>query len=309
MTGTAAISVVVPTIGRPELLAQCLESLGRCEPRAAEILVVDQSGGTQVAETVGRYAAIGARVVPCEGRGTARARNLGLSEAGNDLVLFTDDDCTVATTWVGVAAAVTANSVDGTHGILTGRVLPSGDSARVPSTNADPEPHDFTGKMNIGALLSGNMAASRTELLALGGFDERFGSMAEDLDLCYRWLRSGGRLRYEPSLVVWHHDWRSDEQLTKHYQHYWRGMGVFYAKHLRDADPTVMRLFAQTLFRIARGTVRRFVKRPSRARSTPPRLAREFASGLQESWSLFDRDGRPPSRIDGSRDESQRTAA
>ena len=252
--------------------------------------MVDQSGDAQTAETVVAYAAVGARVVPCEGRGAGRGRNMGLREARNDLVLFTDDDCTVATSWVGTARALMA----GSHGIVSGAVLPSGDAARVPSTKTDAQPHDFTGGMDIGALFSGNMAVSRPEVLALGGFDERFGSVAEDVDLCYRWLRAGGRLRYDPNLVVWHHDWRTDAQLEKLYRGYWRGMGVFYAKHLHHPDRIVMQLLALSLFRVLRGTVRRLVRGRSEARSTPPGLAREFAAGLLGSWRLFGRDGEAP---------------
>ena len=71
-----------------------------------------------------------------------------------------------------------------------------------------------------------------------GGFDELFGpaEAAEDNEFCYRWLRSGGSLRYEPSLVVWHHDWRSPRELERLYVRYARGQGFFYAKHLRRGD-------------------------------------------------------------------------
>ncbi len=294
MTDTLPVTVVVPTIGRAELIGQCLESLSMCEPRAMEVLVVDQSGDGRVAATVAAHAGSGARIVPCEGRGTARGRNLGLREARNDLVLFTDDDCTVATPWVGAAWAAATEADGGVGGMVTGQVLPYGDPARVPSTKDKPEPHDYTGGTEVGALFSGNMAVSRTELLALGGFDERFGSVAEDVDLCYRWLRAGCRLRYEPSLVVWHHDWRTDEQLLKLYRGYWRGMGVFLAKHLHHPDRVVLRLLGRNLFQVVRGTVRRLVKGRARARSTPPGLAREFAAGLFGSWTVFGRDGAAP---------------
>jgi glycosyltransferase involved in cell wall biosynthesis len=49
------LSVVLPTIGRAELLVACLASIAACEPGAAEIIVVDQSGDQAVrsAESMG----------------------------------------------------------------------------------------------------------------------------------------------------------------------------------------------------------------------------------------------------------------
>ena len=70
---------------------------------------------------------------------------------------------------------------------------------------------DYTGSITSGVLFPANMVFSRDALSEFGGFDERAGLMlaAEDNDLCYRWLVDGRSLRYEPELVVWHHDWRS----------------------------------------------------------------------------------------------------
>jgi O-antigen biosynthesis protein len=287
MSEPAPVTVVVPTIGRSELLGRCLGSLSECRPPAAEILVVDQSGDPAVVEGVGRFAAIGARIVSCEGLGTARARNLGLREASSTIVLFTDDDCTVDTGWVGAAAELVAAARDQAPAMITGRVLPRGDPERVPSTKEDTEPQDHTGGIDIGALYSNNMAVERSALLDFGGFDERFGAVAEDVDLCYRWLRAGGTLRYEPGIVVWHHDWRTDAQLDTLYRGYWRGMGVFYAKHLHHPDPVVLRLLGRSLFHIVRATVRRTIKGRERARSGPPGLARAFLAGLAGRWRSF----------------------
>jgi GT2 family glycosyltransferase len=282
------VSVIVPTIGRVELLKRCLGSLSECSPRPAEILVVDQSGDGAVSQAVATFARAGARTVPCDGRGTSQARNVGLLHASSDIVLFTDDDCTADRTWVGAAWESMRGATRGVPGMVTGRVLPHGDRERIPSVKEDLRPHDYSGGADIGALFSNNMAVERSAVLAVGGFDERFESVAEDVDLCFRWLRSGHGLRYEPSLVVWHHDWRTDAQLETLYRAYWRGTGMFFAKHLHRPEPVVLRLFALSLFRVLRGTVRRIVKGRSRARSSPRGLGREFVGGLVGSWHVFD---------------------
>ena len=70
-----------------------------------------------------------------------------------------------------------------------------------------------------------NMVLRRSSVLAFGGFDERFGpgEAAEDNEFSYRWLRAGHSIRYEPALVVWHHDWRDPDELRRLYVAYARG--------------------------------------------------------------------------------------
>jgi GT2 family glycosyltransferase len=244
VTVIVPVSVVIPTIGRAELLRACLESVAACRPRPAEILVVDQSGGPEVDTLVRRFGAAGGRTIDCVGRGIALAMNVGLRAAEHDIVLVTHDDCTVARSWVGTGwNLMTPDS----RWIVTGRVLPMGDPSAIPATKDDPNRHDYTGEIQCAVLFPNNMALNRSMVLAFGGFDERFEHAAEDNDLCYRWLRAGNRLRYEPELVVWHHDWRSGEQLRQVYLRYGEGQGRFYAKHLRSGDLTMLRFLADEL--------------------------------------------------------------
>jgi GT2 family glycosyltransferase len=250
MTPTASevvpVTVAIPTIGRVEPLRRCLESLAASDPAPAEILVVDQSCDPAIDALVGTMLAARARVVPSHGLGVALARNDGLRAATNDVVLVTDDDCTVRPDW-----AETGWRLATAHpgAIVTGRVLPVGDPRAVPSTKDDPVPLDLSRERRGGWLFGNNMALPRAAVLELGGFDERFGpeEAAEDNEFCYRWLRAGRPLRYEPDLVVEHHDWRSPEDLERLYVRYARGEGFFYAKHLRRGDLRMLRFVVRDL--------------------------------------------------------------
>jgi GT2 family glycosyltransferase len=237
MTG-AEISVLIPTVGRLEMLRACLDSVLACEPSAAEVVVVDQSGGSEVEVMIAGLDDDRVVHVPCDGRGTARSMNVGLAAAVHDVVAVTHDDCTVRADWVGVADDLAHQYP---HAILTGRVLAPDNSAYVPSTKDDPEPKDFTGTVTSGVLYPANMVAWRGDLVAIGGFDERPSMrVAEDNDLCYRWLRDGRPFRYEPSLVVLHHDWRTPDELVRTHIAYAHSQGAFYAKHLRAGDRQVL---------------------------------------------------------------------
>ena len=77
------------------------------------------------------------------------------------------------------------------------------------------------------------MALRRSVVLEFGGFDGSICPSAEDNDFSYRWLRAGRHIRYEPDFVVWHHDWRTREQLERLYVGYGIGQGMVYGKHLR----------------------------------------------------------------------------
>jgi GT2 family glycosyltransferase len=280
------VSVIVPTLGRRSLRA-CLESLAACDPRPAEVVVVSQDDGDAAETAAEGYGPEGARVIRCAGRGVAAGRNLGLHEALHDVTLITDDDCTVAQDWVGRAWALLSEHPDA---IVTGRVLPAGDPRAVPSWKDDPLPHDFTGSVHGGALFPNNMACDRRSVLAAGGFDERFGpdEAAEDNEFCYRWLRAGGALRYEPSLVVRHHDWRSVEELRSLYVRYARGQGFFYAKHLRHGDLTMLRWIVRDVYWWLRSLAAPLRRDRGGARPDPRRgIARGLPAGFRKGWKVF----------------------
>jgi O-antigen biosynthesis protein len=277
-----AVSVLVPTVGRIDLLERCLRSVLACDPQAAEVVVVDQSGGNEVAALVDHLGAPTVRRVPCDGRGTARAMNVGLAAAGHDTVLVTHDDCTVEPDWVERAATLAATFPGA---ILTGRVLPPDGSTYVPSTKSDPRPRDYTGTVTSGVLYPANMVASRSALQAIGGFDERPGLLvAEDNDLCYRWLVAGRPLRYEPELVVWHHDWRTPAQLVRTHVAYARAQGAFYAKHLHAGDRRVMPMLRWDLRHGLRSTAVGVVRRVPRWQEPYREMVWSLLRGLVAGW-------------------------
>jgi GT2 family glycosyltransferase len=277
-----AVSVLIPTLGRPDLLERCLLSILACDPLPDEIVVVDQSFGDDVVDLIEMLDAALVRRVPCEGTGIARAMNDGLAALRNDAVLVTHDDCTVARDWVGVGARHARNHPDG---IITGRVLPPDGSPYVPSTKGDPVPKDFTGTVTSGVLYPANMVADRRRIQAIGGFDERRSLIvAEDNDLCYRWLVGGRTFRYEPDLVVWHHDWRTPEQLVMTHIAYARAQGGFYAKHLHAGDLRVLRMLSWDLRKGCRKTVLGVLRRQPRWQEPYREMVLSLLAGLAIGW-------------------------
>lgn len=296
MTSPVAVSVVVPTIGRVKLLRACLESLFACVPAPAEILLVDQSQAADVSALAREYPRARLRRVESSRQGIAIALNIGLHSAQHETVLVTHDDCTVHSSWVG--ASWNAMLID-PRAIVTGRVLAVGDPQAVPSTKDDLLPRDFKGEAEFGVLYPNNMALNRTAVLELGGFDERFTSAAEDNDLCYRWLRAGRSLRYEPDLVVWHHDWRSPQELEETYVSYWRGQGQFYGKHVRAGDLALLSFVARDFSAAARATASALVRGRPRWTDRRRGVMRGLVPGLISGFVTFSsrpeaEESRPP---------------
>jgi hypothetical protein len=78
-------------------------------------------------------------------------------------------------------------------------------------------------------------------MVRAGGFDERLGpgtdgASAEDLDVLYRLLRDGSRIRYDPRAVVYHQlqpaVWRREKRML-----YGVGLGAVAGVTLRRGDP------------------------------------------------------------------------
>ena len=97
MTADVALSIVVPTRDRPELLESCLRSLRAGLGDHDELIVVDSASIDPNVQRTAR--ANGATVIRCDRPGVGVARNAGWRAAANDAVVFVDDDIRVAPEW------------------------------------------------------------------------------------------------------------------------------------------------------------------------------------------------------------------
>lgn len=224
-----ATTVIVPTVGRLEMLGQTLATLAEGAVSPREVLIVDQSEAHGVEDLCAKMDSLPLRVLPSKRRGVGHAMNIGLAAASNDCVMVTHDDCRLPPNWVEVGQALF--EAEGPDAIVTGRVLPPEGAGYVPSTIESATPREYRSP-RFGILYPNNMVVDRDTARTLP-FDERRGLLvAEDNDFCFRWLRAGNRIVYRPDLYVWHHDWRSPEELVRTHKRYAYSQGVLYAKHL-----------------------------------------------------------------------------
>ena len=164
--------------------------------------------------------------------------------------------------------------------LVTGRILPDGDAELVPSSNTTDEARQYPGELEVSLLFPANMVVHRSELLAIGGFDEAFARAAEDGDLCFRWLGSGRTLRYEPAMTVWHRDWRSRDELRVLNVRYTFDQGRRYGKHAWRGDWGITPFVARDALEAVRPIRAQLLRRPLAASDWRHGLARGLPAGL-----------------------------
>ncbi|MCU0780282.1 MAG: glycosyltransferase [Akkermansiaceae bacterium] len=210
-----AISIVIPTYRREQVLLDTLDALLRQEPAAAEILVVDQTEGHEP-DTTARLAAWDAagllRWLRLERPSVTAAMNAGLLAARCPLVLFLDDDIIPGP---GLVAAHARNYQDPAVVGVVGQILQPGQSpaeppARLPLPGIWRDldfPFNSTQAAEIDNGMAGNLSVRREVALQAGGFDENFRGVAYRFETEFaRRLRrvSGGKVRFDPAASLRH---------------------------------------------------------------------------------------------------------
>ena len=204
-----AISLVVSTIGRPEVLARLVRSVVvEAATVPLELIVADQSADASAAAVVAEHIRdVPWTMVPSE-RGVARGRNAGLAVARAELVTFPDDDC-----WYpgGTLAAALGHlrarpELVGVTGLLV-------DGNGRPTMLRWMTSPTAVSKRNYYRTSVGPTVVTRTATMRrIGGYDERIGpgsgtpmGSCEDADVVLRLLACGA-IAYEPDDVVVGHD-------------------------------------------------------------------------------------------------------
>lgn len=199
----AALTVVIPVRDRPEQLDRALAALA-----PLHCVVVDDASRSpaEVAVAAARH---GATVVPLTTNvGPAAARNAGLATVTTPYVAFVDSDVTVAATDL---LRLTRHFADPTVSVVGPRVGAVARSARPRWF----ERYDVAasslalgrvpGVVRPGAAVAWLPSAclvGRTEHLAVG-FDETL-RVGEDVDLVWRLVSAGHRVRYDPEVEAAH---------------------------------------------------------------------------------------------------------
>lgn len=210
-----AVTVVIPTYGREEVLINTIRQFLSQRPPAREILVVDQTPKHEFEtekqlRTFDEEGAI--RWIRLKHPSQPAALNHGLREATQPVVLFMDDDVDLVKDFV---KAHVLSYRDNTVWAVAGQILQPGQGelsgwkhVQSDSPYADCEfPFNSDTRVLIQNGMSGNLSVRREIALELGGFDENFVPPVAyrfDMEFCKRLCRAGGKILFEPAARIYH---------------------------------------------------------------------------------------------------------
>ncbi|MCS0657907.1 glycosyltransferase family 2 protein [Massilia terrae] len=198
-----AVSVVVPTCGRLDLLDRCLDALTRQTLPGAryEVIIVDDEPNHNTLHLVAGWRARtlerGPRLVYVSNagpHGPAAARNRGWRVAQAAIVAFTDDDTVPAPVWLASGLAAFADHIDA----LCGKI-------EMPLPAVPTDYQRDARLLECAEFVTANCFCRKGVLERLDGFDERFTSpWREDSDLHFRLLKINATIARAPEALVVH---------------------------------------------------------------------------------------------------------
>jgi GT2 family glycosyltransferase len=214
-----AISVIIPTYRRPDLVGRCLASVAAAVRRFSaqlEVLVVDDGSGDSATHTLATTYSWASFLILPSNRGYPGAVNAGAAVTQGEWILTLNNDTEIdrdvlSALWraardnpgVGHLAAQQRFSHDPIRLCSAGLVL---DRLGVNAERLIGEPlvASETTTTDVFGASGGAAMYRRTMFKQLGGLDESFVFGLEDADFAWRAQMRGWRCLYVPDAVVFH---------------------------------------------------------------------------------------------------------
>lgn len=206
------ISIVIPVYNEEKNIRDTLNSIYDNTMKPLEIIVVD-GGSTDLTVKIINDEYKDVKLFYNEKRTAAAGRNIGIKKASGDIIAFTDGDCIVDKNWIeSISSFFDKNDVDG----MRGKVCNAPPRNRIDKYWGELawEKLMFFGNeiINIDekniriVLVTANCAYTKKLLNEINGFNEWFGNNAEDVDLCWRAIEYGAKLKYNPEARIFSHN-------------------------------------------------------------------------------------------------------
>src|SRR6478735_9476576 len=198
------VTVVIPVKDNAIGLNRLVRSL-----RGMRVVIVDDGSTVAVREVDFGGMHCDVRVIRHpRSKGPSAARNTGLAACETDFVAFLDSDVVPRRGWL---EALLGHFCDPTVALVAPRIIglrePEGLVARYEAVRSSLDLGQREAPVvpygTVSYVPSAAIICRRSVLGEVGGFDETMKS-GEDVDLCWRFIEAGARLRYEPIAMVAH---------------------------------------------------------------------------------------------------------
>jgi O-antigen biosynthesis protein len=196
------VSVLICTYNGARTLGETCAAVAALDYPNVEVIVVDDGSTDDSAAIAESY---GFRVISTANRGLSSARNTALDAATGEIVAYIDDDAIPDAHWLTYLVDTFART---DFVAVGGPNLPvPGDGAVADAVAAAPgNPIHVLLTDSEAEHIPGCNAAFRADALReSGGFDPRFRTAGDDVDICWRLQDRGWRIGYAAGAVVWHH--------------------------------------------------------------------------------------------------------
>ena len=216
------VSVVVVTWNGRPLLERFLPSVLATAHADLEVVVADNASTDGTADWLRETYPRVVVVRHAENRLFAGGNNAAVGRTTGDLPCFLNNDVEVPPGWLGPLVAAFDDSgvvavqptllqhADRTRFEYAGAAGGFLDRDGIPFTRGrlfdtlEADTGQYDDARDIFWATGAALVVRRAAFLAAGGFDEPFGMHMEEIDLCWRLARAGGRIRAEPASRVYH---------------------------------------------------------------------------------------------------------
>jgi GT2 family glycosyltransferase len=196
------VTVVCCSRNGSRTIRDTMEGLKRLAYPDYEVIVVNDGSTDATPDIAAEY---DVRLITTANGGLSNARNIGWREATGGIIAYIDDDAYPDLHWLHyIAWTFIHNDFVGVGGP---NIPPPGDGRIADCVANSPggPVHVLISDTEAEHIPGCNMAFRRSALAAVGGFDIRYRSAGDDVDLCWRLQHNGGRLGFHAGAMDWHH--------------------------------------------------------------------------------------------------------
>ena len=206
------IAVIMPVYNEKDNIEDTLRALFNSSEQPSEVIVVD-GGSNDGTQEIIRTKFPTVKLMNHPRRTAASGRNVGIKNTKADIIAFTDGDCIVDKDWIkNIRLSFENNEIDGVGGkVLNAQPINHyeeywGKLAWTLIMNFRDSPYMVREQKLNDAFVTANCAYKRKVLVQIKGFNNWFANNAEDVDLCWRALKAGAKLMYDPSVIIYAHN-------------------------------------------------------------------------------------------------------
>ncbi len=215
------VSIVIPSRDAPDHISMCLRSIfNKSTYENYEVIVVDN--GTSDPRALRVLKEYHVKVVPYnEMFNYSTANNLGVRAASGEYVVLLNNDTEVVTPdWIeqmlflleqeGVGAVgpllVYPNGTVQHAGVVLGFRGTADHVMRGFSADSDGYAGSLSCPREVAAVTGACLMVRKSDFLELGGLEEHYKTIYQDVDLCFRIRGAGKRILFTPTAVLVHHE-------------------------------------------------------------------------------------------------------